>query len=600
MSNFQPIHRLNRENVFIYLNDTPISGAQSLSASWNSNLSNIKFLGMQQQEIVEKPIGPQVGTVTLNSLVVNQDQFINFTGEAGLNGYVLDPESTNKNYSFTSGFLTSYNSRASINSIPEINTTFTVLGNMGNLPTGGPLELNFQQNRSNLNNSGEYSIADPNRISISLDDYDTNRVLNYELIINVDRNSFYSIGGRSASAVKINYPIEVTTTFQFEIDNYDFRNMKDSPCKEKIENLSIGLNKYQGGQILSYDFSGMKLIAETYSATTEGNIVVDATYRTYLKKLDSVLNAKPALPNFDFDSNQNSTTGVAAIIYGTGVCDIELGDDPEFCFECINDTVCGRGVCTPTPSNTPSTSISPSASNTPSNTPTNTPTPSVTPSISVTPTPSNTPTNTPTPTPSEGAPPPTPPASPPASPPNSPPNSPPASPPNSPPASQPAVDPECFDAFGGERIPTVINVHLAFTLRSDCHGNGTRDTSCDDLDTLLDNDIECGVSNVTVTLEAYSEQEGLQVTCGSAKTINYVLDGNDENSTLLNEGVDVPIIGCCCAQGIKYSYTTRCTNDCAPDCDSNENFLDVSNATQECNSFDGCCPENGVIISITG
>ena len=402
MSKLFNSHRLDKRNARVYLNDEILSGAQNFNASFASNQTNVKFLGMQQQEIVERPIGPQVGTVNIGCLVVNNDQLIKYTGEAGLNGYVLENSDASGNYSFTSGFLTSYQSRAVIDSIPEINATFSVVGNMGRIGSGDSKVLSdLTANAANINNTGTYKIVDAGNIDISLDDFNTNRVQSYELNINVDRNSFYTLGSRDPKYVKINYPIEVNLSFDVEVDKYEFQQMKHSPYKEKIKDITLNLKQYQTKQsVISYAFSDMKLTAESYAANTEGNIVASVNYRTFLKKLDSDLSAKPALPQFShYQAGSVPTTGLVAYI-STGLCDIEsnLGEDEEYCFECISDLYCGRGVCTPTPSNTPSSSVS--ASNTPSNSAT----PSATPST----TNSATPTQTPTPSRSSGSPDPTP------------------------------------------------------------------------------------------------------------------------------------------------------------------------------------------------
>lgn len=599
MANFQPLHRLNRENAYLYLNDKPISGAQSVTASWNSTQTNIKYLGMQQQEVFEKPIGPQVGTCVINSFVVGGDPFINFTGENGVNGFVLDPQSTSQNYSFTSGFLTSYNSRASIDSIPEISTTFSIVGDMGNLPTGAPLTIDlFDTNRSNLNNTGVYSIADPNRISISLDDANLNRVLNYDLVINVDRNSFYAIGNSVPTAVKINYPIEVNATFQFEIDNYDFKTMKSSPCKDKVENLTIGLNKYQGGALFEYNFSGMKLVAESYSANTQGNIIVDATYRTFLKKLDSSLSPKATLPQFAFDSAQNQTTGTNTVFYDTGICDIEIGNDPEFCVPCLDDSVCGRGICTPTPSNSASTSNSSTASSTVSDS--NTPTPTVSESN----TPSNTASNTPsatssnTRTPSVGS---TPTPTTTATATNSLSASTTASatasntPSNTP--SESMVMEECFDDDGFPKLPNPIVVTITLVPRSDCHNPGERFEDCDGNPYNEEGDpVQCGYSIVTLTLQAYATVGGNEnIACGAPKTQTFTIDTRDpDNPPELVQYMTIE--GCCCASRVRASYISECPrdSDCKEDCGSGD--YDLTD-TYYC---PGCCPENGVPINVTG
>lgn len=408
--------RLGKDKQLLYINNSLVTGVQSIQGNFQSSLKRVNFLGMAQQDIAEVNAGAQVGAFSIEALAIANDTLIQFTGEAAFNGYVInDLYDMSKNYSFTSGYLTSYSSTASVDSIPQINAEISVLGNIGKIsPTESAQVISdFAAIPSGAAGSS-YNIVDAGNIAIGLSDFNTNSILSYNLQIDVERNVIYGLGSRHPLEVKINYPIEAKCSFTFEIDDYTLRNMRQSPCSEKVENLTIDLNEYQnsGNAIIAYSFSGMTLISESYNANVDDNTtIVNATYRGYLGNPVEGYSAKPALPNItQYTPGQVGTTGCYDEGFISGLQNIDEPAYEDFCVACDDDgALCDRGVCiSPTPSNSISASATPSPTPTSTQTPTSTPTQTqtATPSLSDggvppsnSPTPSNTTSNTPTSTP---------------------------------------------------------------------------------------------------------------------------------------------------------------------------------------------------------
>ena len=275
---------LRKEKQKFFLNTTEMAGIQSLQGGYENQASPMKFLGMGVPVMV--PGGKQVGNFSLNALVIDSDRFLSFTGNAGFNGYILKSRTdTNQNFSFTSGYLTSYESRASVGSIPEVSVNFSAFGNVGYLISSEP-SANVSSDFSTIaagSTSLTPQIAGPGSITLSLSDFTSNRVLSYNLNIDCPRNPIYPLGTKYPTAVEINWPITVSLNLQYAVNTYVARNLRDFPNNQKIENLVLTLKTFDtDATITTYRFNEMSLIKESYNIGTEGHAVIDATYKVYL------------------------------------------------------------------------------------------------------------------------------------------------------------------------------------------------------------------------------------------------------------------------------------------------------------------------------
>jgi len=556
--------RRNKKDVFLYINDSLVTGVQSLNGSYSSNQSHINFLGADAHPVTEKPVGEQAGTFSVSTLAINSDLFLNFTGQDAINGYILnDLDDLSDNYSYTSGYLTSYSSKGSVNQIPQIDASFSVLGNIGKLPTGESTQtlLDFAKiSQVGINNTGDFKIVDPGSIDITLDDFNTNRVVSYDLSLNVDRNAYYYLGSRHPKEVKINYPIEVQCFFQIEIDDLDPKTLRNSPFNETIENFQIKLRQYQTQtEVINYNFPNMKLMNSSYSSNLDGNVTVDVTYRTFIRPFVA-LSAKPTLPTFNFHvPGTEESSGCADVQVLAGETALEEASVDDFCFDCEDDDICNRGVClTPTPTATP----------------TPTPTITVTPTITPTPTPTITVSR------SDGAPPATPTPSVSTS------SPPPATP--TPSQSSPATEGGSVAGEGGGDTggnegnfcdPFTVNIHF---VSASCAN------ACD---TVLSN----------ITVDAY-DHAGTPAKCGVQGTIDGAITlmaagCREELTTNTNPTPGfadevISIEGCCCPKYVKVTAISTCTHgttcdDLFADPDLCANALPTT-VVGTSDSFDGC------------
>ena len=307
-------YKVEKDDQYAFLNSLKLKGVQNVSASYQKNLSLVDYFG--NNDIAQVPNGEPNAQCSINSLYLTTDPYIQYTGDSGINFYLLRPtDRDNYDFSFTSGFMTSYSQQCGIGEIPSISTNWSVYGNMGALSQLGtylttesgdylvteagdylmadPILDSNNENQSYyddsniLRSSGESVLADNivgyNSIGLSIDDFSTNRVMQYSFSIQCPRNPKYVVGQIRPKHVLQVTPIQIDVSFEYEIDNYELDSLRQDPCNPTSKDITITAKNYQTkNTILAYSFSDMKLISESYSSNTESYVTVSANYRTFL------------------------------------------------------------------------------------------------------------------------------------------------------------------------------------------------------------------------------------------------------------------------------------------------------------------------------
>lgn len=280
--------RLRREDQRFFLNGQEVRGIQAIREGYGVNRVPLKHLGMVG--VSGMPRGPQVGEISINSLVLGDDPWINFTGASGFNGYIVRSTSnTGENFSFTSGYLTSYSFRAGIGQIPQISIGITVFGNMGRFNEG---ESTTVSGHLSGVASGNFSIpvlrvAGPNTMELDLLEADSNRMTSCALDINVPRNAVYALGSRTPFEVATTFPIEIAIRAEIEPDPYIPRKMKNYPnvtsSDDVIQDVTLTVKDYEKADqiIFQRTFPGMQLEEENWSADADSNATVSLVFRKY-------------------------------------------------------------------------------------------------------------------------------------------------------------------------------------------------------------------------------------------------------------------------------------------------------------------------------
>jgi hypothetical protein len=290
MIDFNTSTRLSRRKQHFFLNDSEVSGVQSVVSNFNVPVKPIVHLGMSELNYTSD--GPVVGQVQLTSYFLSHDHFIDKTGDVGFNGYLLENNSNiADNFSFTSGYLAQYSHTCSVGDIPQINANMVVFGKIGKIPTtagemldDSPSHLTDIQN--NAGTTYPLRVIAPGSIEIDFkDELTTNRVNSYSISVTSNRNPLYVLGKRYPASVELTYPVEVQCNFNMDItrDNFAINNNFDSPCTPNSGDLTITVKDYHTNEIVNqYHLPNLRLTDQSYNVGAGANANVSLTYKTYL------------------------------------------------------------------------------------------------------------------------------------------------------------------------------------------------------------------------------------------------------------------------------------------------------------------------------
>ena len=245
------------EQMF-YMGGTGVSGIRNLSASYSVGQKQVRILGAGfVRDVIAEPLQ---GEVSMTRDLLYQDPFLNLTGEAPVSGTLLYGvqigDGNEKVYGFNTGYLTSYAINCNVQDVPTVDTTFTVFGQMGSGARQGQLDysgtaplqtLGFVNHESvflTFNGSGT------NRAVSASQSYDINRVPIYTLDQKTSEDYY------APSQVLTDYPIEITTDFTIEMDDYETANM--------IDNIRSG----------NYRTIGVEIRLGAKAETLDGNTII--------------------------------------------------------------------------------------------------------------------------------------------------------------------------------------------------------------------------------------------------------------------------------------------------------------------------------------
>jgi len=285
--------RVRGETQSVFLNTGKLLGIDSISIQNNFGANTLNYLGVGNKQNFQIPISEQSSDVSLNGSLINSDSFIQHTGAQPINLFILkDKNNTNSalnNYCLISGYLNSYSARFEINSIPQISTSFKFYKDSGPLVPGNldPLSsgqlTNISSNNYDIIPSG-LEIPYGDSLNLTLDEYTTNRVQEFNINYNINRTPIYNVGSRFMKRVDIIYPIEVNCSFSFEVGYLSGAKLTDFPQNKKTQNISLTVNGQTGAAITSYNLTNMTMINESLSQSIDSNLLINRSYIGYIKE----------------------------------------------------------------------------------------------------------------------------------------------------------------------------------------------------------------------------------------------------------------------------------------------------------------------------
>lgn len=271
--------KVSREQQHFYLDTAEVFGVQNIISTFNVPTAPIKYIGFKSGSYIYN--GPKIAEFGVSQFLVTDDVFLKYTGDVTFNGYILRSKNNfNDNYSFKSGYLTSYSVKCQIGAAIEVATTISAYVDGGVFPTGEiPIAI------KDSSSSFPLRIADPRSVSINIDDFNTNRVTSFDINITCNRFPVYILGSSLPTEIKSQYPFDTSVKFQFELDSYSGFRMSDHPCKRDVRDLSIVLRNYQDSSVLNtYSFKNMTKISETYNNTVDGLVLMSIEYKGFIDR----------------------------------------------------------------------------------------------------------------------------------------------------------------------------------------------------------------------------------------------------------------------------------------------------------------------------
>lgn len=216
------------EQIF-YLGGTGVSGIRDLNASYSVGQKQVRVLGAGfAREVISEPLR---GEFSMTRDMLYQDPVLGLTGEQPISGTLLHDvqlDGAEKVYGFNTGYLTSYTVNCDVQDVPTIESTFAVFGQLGSGVREGELDYSGTAPLQNL------GFVNHEAVFLTYNGSGTNRAVSASQTYNINRVPIYTLDQKTdltkyaPSQVITEYPIEITTNFTIDIDDYDTANMIDN------------------------------------------------------------------------------------------------------------------------------------------------------------------------------------------------------------------------------------------------------------------------------------------------------------------------------------------------------------------------------------
>lgn len=245
---------------------------------------------------------PLEGQFSINSALVSEDFFLQFTGDAPFTGSINHGR---KYFGFYNGYITNHSVTCSVGQIPTTSTSIKVFGDIGGSPDyfqvqdGGSIFLQedgdfgiatedsvSDQNYNASGNNSFPTIKVPNQGSIIVEcaGATTDRVTSFNHAIDVSIAPIYTVGSSVAAQVDVIWPITSTTSFSLDIDKYNYNRLRSYLRAPTVQDISIKINDCFGYPIQNYIVKDARLISEQMAANAEGRLTVNLEYKSYYNK----------------------------------------------------------------------------------------------------------------------------------------------------------------------------------------------------------------------------------------------------------------------------------------------------------------------------
>jgi len=276
----------------VIIDSIALSGVIDVNGSYGISERPIKAAGVGFIDaLVDKPLE---GNFTMNRKMVSNDPLLkmNVVGdylydERYISGAILFDNNT-KGFGFTKARVTRYSVSCTVGDLPDIQTDFTVFGNLGSgvmiqeaTETHPPIQ--FPSQGSISVNVGDFTVD-------SITDFSYSRGLNLQPVYALPRGTASDFASADPASVPNLDPVQVDTLYPIETDinftmiahEYQARRMKDNLQRAPKTDVAIEIRDSQDNTMInSFTGKNVRLIGETTSASVDGELTISLTYKGY-------------------------------------------------------------------------------------------------------------------------------------------------------------------------------------------------------------------------------------------------------------------------------------------------------------------------------
>lgn len=281
--------RIRAENQLIFLNTGKLVGVQSAMINPEFGAKSLNYIGIGNKQVNQILNSEQFATLSLESFLINSDPFIQYTGNDCFNIFILKTQDNIiDNYCLTSGYLTSYRTKFTVGQPVQVGIEAKFISNAGNI-TVNNLDSNSSGQLASIPQNiydvsePEYDIANGQSVNLTLDEYNTSRVIDSSINLEINRVPIYNIGNKQPKRIEIIYPITVSCEFTIQVGEYNYQNLRSFPSGQKVQNIQFDVYSYNTNRLItSYKFNNMTAVAEQRNSSVDDNVLITKKYVGYI------------------------------------------------------------------------------------------------------------------------------------------------------------------------------------------------------------------------------------------------------------------------------------------------------------------------------
>lgn len=267
--------RKNYGDLVLNINGYSISGVQSFDASYSLPSSNILALGGGVYQAAGQDL---TASISFTKSIVGEDNLFSL-----ISGTITGHLDYQENFfGFRNTYIDSYSAQANVGDFPSVSIDMTAFGSAGS-------GISVPEQESPVD--WFHQTVTHGDISLSIDGQETtNRITNFSYRVSVPRRPRYNLGQKTPSFVLVDWPIEVETSFNIEIDDYGFQEISGAICNPKQKDILITLTACgETGVVTRFKAPKSKLLGEALTSSIGPNMAVTATYRAYYNAFSELL-----------------------------------------------------------------------------------------------------------------------------------------------------------------------------------------------------------------------------------------------------------------------------------------------------------------------